>query len=193
MFDRTLLQLPGDHLPRPHGNCYWVVPGQVMAGEYPCTTNDAKSREKLAAILGVGIRQFIDLTEATEPLADYKDLLQSVAARAKTHARHDRFSIRDVSIPTSEHMRSILDAITGAASSGRTVYVHCWGGIGRIGTVVGCLLIESGFTPEESIALIAQKWTVMDKRHVRPQSPETAEQFSFIRTWRQDGQLSSSK
>lgn len=35
MLDRAQLHLPGDHLPRPHGNCYWLVPGQIMAGEYP--------------------------------------------------------------------------------------------------------------------------------------------------------------
>ncbi len=164
-----------------------------MAGEYPRTNDDAKSNEKIAAILGVGIRQFIDLTEATEPLAEYEMLLRSVATRLKVQAGHDRYPIRDVSVPTAERMRKIIEAIGGATSSGRPVYVHCWGGIGRTGTVVGCLLIESGFTPAESIALIAQKWTVMDKRHVRPQSPETPEQFSFVRNWHKIGQLSSSK
>jgi len=183
LFDRTLLQLPGDHLPRPHGNCYWLIPGRLIAGEYPRTADEAASRIKLAAILATGVRQFIDLTEATEPLENYATLLQSVAADSGCEVRHDRFPIEDLSIPQPEDMRAILRMIGDAHCADRPVYLHCWGGIGRTGTVVGCLLVECGFTPEEAIALIARKWMSMDKRNRRPQSPETKDQFAYIHDW----------
>ena len=33
--DRLALASPGDALPRPHDNCYWLLPGRMLAGEYP--------------------------------------------------------------------------------------------------------------------------------------------------------------
>ena len=41
----------GDIDPRPHGNCYWLARGRIIAGEYPRTLNEADSRLKLGAIL----------------------------------------------------------------------------------------------------------------------------------------------
>ena len=35
------------------------------------------------------------------------------------------------------------------------VYVHCWGGIGRTGTVVGCWLVRHGMTGDEALAEFA--------------------------------------
>lgn len=32
----------------------------------------------------------------------------------------------------------ILDAIDARLEAGKSVYVHCWGGIGRTDTVAGC-------------------------------------------------------
>ena len=33
--ERRILDVPGDALPRPHANCYWLIPGQLLAGEHP--------------------------------------------------------------------------------------------------------------------------------------------------------------
>ena len=35
------------------------------------------------------------------------------------------------------------------------MYVHCWGGIGRTGTVVGCLLAADGMDCDQLLAAIA--------------------------------------
>ena len=37
-------------------------------------------------------------------------------------------------------MLAVLDAIDIALCEGHGVYIHCWGGVGRTGTVVGCWL-----------------------------------------------------
>jgi protein-tyrosine phosphatase len=47
-----------------------------------------------------------------------------------------RIPVRDVDIPSPDTMRSILDAIDSAIDRCQPVYVHCWGGRGRTGTVV---------------------------------------------------------
>lgn len=185
MLDREHCLLPGDHLPRPHDNCYWLVPGLILAGEYPRAKEEGESRRKLGAILDAGVRHFIDLTEATEGLAPYALMLLELAAeQGRGGASYARQPIRDVSIPSEPEMRAILDAIHDSLDAGRPVYLHCWGGIGRTGTVAGCLLVDNGFIPEEAFNILAAKWTVMQKRHLRPHSPETSEQVEFIRRWR---------
>lgn len=52
--------------------------------------------------------------------------------------------------PTVDQMRAILDAIDRAAGS--IVYVHCWGGHGRTGTVAGCYLVRHGQDTRQSLA-----------------------------------------
>lgn len=179
------LHAPGDAAPRPHGNCYWLVPGVLMAGEYPGAPDEDTACERLDRILQAGVRHFIDLTEATEPLAPYAATLQARAAAQGVHAGHQRHAIRDLGVPTAATMRGILEALR-APRDGAT-YVHCWGGIGRTGTVMGCLLVELGLTADDALALIARKWRAMDKRHRNPHSPETDEQVRFIRAWQRDG------
>ena len=88
---------------------------------------EPESRAKLAAILNAGIRRFIDLTEADEPLEKYNTLLRSEANRLGIEVRHTRFPIADLSIPTRDQMQDILSAIQQACIDKQPVYVHCWG------------------------------------------------------------------
>jgi len=50
----------------PIENCYWVVPGKLLAGEYPRDREEESSRVKINALLSAGIKSFIDLTEEDE-------------------------------------------------------------------------------------------------------------------------------
>jgi protein-tyrosine phosphatase len=82
-------------------------------------------------------------------------------------------------------MRAILGALQRLSNDPqRRVYLHCQGGVGRTGTVVGCLLVEAGYTPDEARDLLARKWQVVAQRARAPESPETAEQRAFIARWR---------
>jgi len=74
----------------------------------------------------------------------------------------------------------VLDAIAGDLQIGKTVYVHCWGGIGRTGTVVGCHLVERGRTGQEALETIrALRSSVPDLRL----SPETKAQRQMVINW----------
>lgn len=110
---------------QPIKNCYWAVPGKLLAGEYPINLDEKTSLAKLRCLKEGGVTAFIDLTEANEPargapLRPYSHLLDS--------ASHRRFPIRDGSVPDSPaQMTAILDAIDRQINAGATVYVHCWG------------------------------------------------------------------
>lgn len=73
-----------------------------------------------------------------------------------------------------EIVRSIREA---TAQGG--VYVHCWGGIGRTGTVVGCLLVDGGLSADDALARIDELRSVTKKRHMP--APQTREQIDIIR------------
>ena len=179
--DRLALALPGDAQPRPHDNCYWLLPGRILAGEYPGVADFQQQSRRLEAMFGAGVRCVVDLTDPSEDLPPYVDALRATAQGAAIDCQ--RFPIEDFSVPEATTMRCILDAIDASLNAGDTVYLHCHGGIGRTGTVVGCWLVERGFTPAQALALIAAKWQVMAKRQQSPESPETAEQREFVAAW----------
>lgn len=166
---------------RPIPNSYWVVPGRFAAGEYPGAKRPAAA--KLRTLLGAGIGHFIDLTEPGE-LAPYAAIAEEEGRRLGLDVGHERFPIPDLSVPRRpEEMADILDAIDAAQGQGKTIYLHCWGGVGRTGTVVGCWLVRQGRTGDESLGQIAEWWQHVEKVHRQPFSPETPAQRDYVRTW----------
>lgn len=99
-------------------------------------------------------------------------------------ARREAFSIADFGVPTPERMRRVLDAIDAACAGDEVVYLHCRAGIGRTGTVAGCLLVEHGFTGDEALGWVQRKFRVMTKSALVRHSPETGEQRDFVARWR---------
>lgn len=169
---------------RPHENCYWVVPDRLMAGEYPAAARVEDTYRKLAAIAAAGVRHFIDLSEKHALVAPYDVVLPRIAQAQHTEIGYDRFAIQDMGIPeTPELTNAILDRIDAVMAEGKIPYVHCWGGVGRTGTIVGCWLVRHGLGGEAALKLIANRWTLMDKRNRYPRSPETPAQESYIRNW----------
>lgn len=171
--------MPPDH---PISNSYWVRPVQFLAGEYPTQFDDQTSRWKLRQLLKAGVTYFLDLTEAGEyGLEPYVRFLQEGAAVIGCQVEHHRMSIRDRGTPTPEKMTRILDIIDAALAEGQTIYVHCFGGIGRTGTVVGCHLVRHGMSGEEALEEIVRLRQEMPAGWVT--SPETPAQRDMVRTW----------
>jgi hypothetical protein len=161
-------------------DCYWVQEAQLLAGEYPGARNEAVARERLGRLLDAGIRTFVDLTEAGE-LTSYEDWLKDEATGRGLMVRYTRLSIIDLDVPTVPRMREILTEITRALDEGAPVYVHCWGGIGRTGTVIGCWLVERGQTGARALQQLDAMRTHPTRK--RSPSPEMPEQIAFVRTW----------
>lgn len=160
---------PGDAWARPHANCYWLLPGRVLAGEHP-TRLTAEGRLALQA---AGITHYIDLTSRHDQLPAY----ETGSAARLSHP------IADFGVPTVPGMRATLEAAAAALQTGGVIYLHCKAGIGRTGTVAACLLVEHGFTPDEALSLLARKWQVAGQRRHSPETPETAAQRALIAHW----------
>ena len=85
----------------------------------------------------------------------------------------------------SDFMHEIQRALEIALEQGETVYIHCMGGIGRTGTVVGCYLVENGRTGEQAIEEIATLRQGIPSAKYK--SPETSAQRARIMNWRMEG------
>jgi hypothetical protein len=168
---------------RPIAESYWVQPGLFLAGEYPGHFDQEHTRKRLDDLIKAGFDMFVDLTRSNET-TPYLKLLQEQSRFYGVDVQYHRFAIGDFGLPNAELMQSILDTIDEALQRGRTVYLHCWGGIGRTGTVVGCYLVRHGKTGQEALNQLATWWQGVPKSRIHPQSPETDEQIEFIRTWK---------
>ncbi len=154
---------------------YWVVPGKLMAGEYPRNLDDRTSAAKVKSVIDAGIVSFIDLTEYKE-LKSYEEFLPNDVS-------HQRFPIQDMSIPRSRELtKSILDAIDSNLDNDRPTYIHCWGGVGRTGTIVGCWLARHGDTGQDALDKLKRLWSKNPKSGWR-RSPERCQQERYVREW----------
>ncbi|THV01319.1 hypothetical protein K435DRAFT_818063 [Dendrothele bispora CBS 962.96] len=173
--------------PRPIPNSYWATP-LLLACEYPWTPK-TPNKPKLDALLKAGVRTFIDLTECGELLPYAGRVLSSRAVllgiEPETIEYH-RFPIRDRSLPKSvEEIYRVLDVLRDNEKRGRISAVHCRGGIGRTGMVIGCWLVQSGLAKDgdEALEVIAKEWRTVEKCTRYPHSPETGPQFEFVQNF----------
>ena len=84
------------------------------------------------------------------------------------------YGIPDLTCPSRETMTRILDRIDELLAAGEVVYVHCLGGIGRTGTVVGCYLVRRGLSGPEALDTVTG---------LRGEGPETPEQRRLVLDW----------
>ena len=88
----------------------------------------------------------------------------------------ERHPIPDMGVPRDPAaFARLLDETRSAVIGGETAVVACFGGFGRTGTAVSCLLVDAGLTADEAIALT---------RATRPGTIENASQLRFVHDWR---------
>jgi protein-tyrosine phosphatase len=135
----------------------------------------------LEFVVEKGVTTFVNLTTRQDRLEPYVDLLPGIGAGLK----HLSYPIPDMGVPESDEvMDSILEAIRAEMEAGRVCYVHCWGGIGRTGTVIGCYFRDQGMGGDEALSKVQQLYAAGMPKVVRhPHSPQTKVQWDYVRNW----------
>ncbi len=165
--------------PPPTDRSYWVIEQSLLAGAYP----GASVGSTVGHLVDAGITAFVNLTEDLDPAsADASlDPYDRLLGDGIVLVRHPMV---DLGVPPHATMKRALDEIDGLLERGLGVYVHCWGGIGRTGMVVGCWLVRHELVrPGHALAVLAQLRRT-DRGWGWRRSPETDEQRTFVEAWR---------
>ena len=135
-------ELPPTPIPRS-----FALTPLLFGGVFPGSETPAVAEEKLRALLDAGITRFLDLTEPGEatrtgPLVSYEAMLHELAAAhpRRPEVRRVGIPVPDLTVASDAAIVEALAHIDAALDGGESMYVHCWGGKGRTGTVLGCHL-----------------------------------------------------
>jgi hypothetical protein len=162
----------------PLEGAYYVGP-QLLVGPNFVGATLSETRERVTALANAGIEVVVSLGDRSELFwmrrhirdFDYQDYFD-------LHI----FPVSDGAAPSPEQMIKILDAVDSAMAKGRKVYLHCMGGRGRSGTVVGCLLARHDVA--RGVRALNKLAELRFQHGLFTRSPETSEQWDRVVRWR---------
>jgi hypothetical protein len=168
----------------PIDGSYWALETEVLAGPHPGVGSRDQQRAAIKALVAAGIRTIVDLTTPAESTGSSRVLWEKLAADP-TDAAWTQHPILDGGVPSIASMQLILDTIDASRRRGRPVYVHCMGGLGRTGTVIGCWWSRHGLFEGDAVfeQLRLRRQGQSNEHRI---SPETSPQFHMIRTWKRN-------
>jgi hypothetical protein len=151
--------------PTPESN--WVIPGVLLVGAYPASQDDEETHDLITSILKERITKFVCLQQEYREEGVTVEMWRSGNAlrpyfhdvRMVVHNKAmipdlqgfdivDRealsfvhFPIRDCGVTDDERVLELARNLVKAISEGEVIYLHCWGGHGRTGTLV-CIMLH---------------------------------------------------
>jgi hypothetical protein len=162
--------------PTPESN--WVVPGKLLVGAYPASNDDEETLCLITSILRWGITKFVCLqqeyrehgvTEAMwrsgQALRPYFHDVRSIVKKKalipslrnypvvdEEDLNFVHFPIRDCGITDDDGVLELARSLVKSIAEGEVIYLHCWGGHGRTGTLV-CIMLHLmyGYTDTEAM------------------------------------------
>ena len=79
--------------------------------------------------------------------------------------------------------QTILDDLDDLLERGRKVYVHCWGGSGRTGTVIGCWIRRHDLVGADEILYCLQRLREGDSVKGGLAIPQNPPQVTLVESW----------
>jgi protein tyrosine/serine phosphatase len=186
----TMSKLPLATCPAPQPRTYWIIEDLLLGGAYAGHPDPRDHQQRLEGLFKAGVRTIVNPMEVDEvnqtgkPFVRYEDLFSAIATEAGQRANCLRFPIVDGHVTTVESMRNILDAIDCSIENQRTVYVHCFGGMGRTGTVVSCWLRRHGYATRADVFDVLQTLRNADVARASWTVPENDTQRRFVLEWK---------
>eukprot|EP01039_Chlorochromonas_danica_P003487 gene3487-3820_t len=150
--------------PTPESN--WVIPGLLLVGAYPASLSDEETFDLISGILKCGIRKFVCLQLEYVPAVSEPAWRSGAALRPyfedvrRIVREKNRFPdlvnhpnvvneeslsfvhcpIVDCGVTDDSKVLRLAEELVADISRGQVIYIHCWGGHGRTGTVVSIML-----------------------------------------------------
>eukprot|EP00639_Heterosigma_akashiwo_P021822 CAMPEP_0206401962 /NCGR_PEP_ID=MMETSP0294-20121207/26638_1 /ASSEMBLY_ACC=CAM_ASM_000327 /TAXON_ID=39354 /ORGANISM="Heterosigma akashiwo, Strain CCMP2393" /LENGTH=249 /DNA_ID=CAMNT_0053858875 /DNA_START=77 /DNA_END=822 /DNA_ORIENTATION=- len=153
---RDIAKHPEDYV-GPTDESNWVIPGLLLVGAYPCSMDDVETWEILRGILVLKVTTFVCLQQeyvhegvteqmwrSGEYLRPYFKDAVGFAPRLGLDAAQLsllHFPIEDCGTADDDRLAALAHHLVSLLAKGEVMYLHCWGGHGRTGTVI-CLLLH---------------------------------------------------
>jgi protein-tyrosine phosphatase len=140
----------------------------LVCGPYPGDSGIFHLQKEYGVSVSVNLQEPDETNHEGFRFHDYSDLIEV-----------KRFPIRDASIPDDTMTTQIVSYLLERFLGGRPTYLHCWGGHGRTGTIVGCLLRQFGMGYLDALDHIRRVRSRQPSLLNEP-SPQTAEQRRLV-------------
>lgn len=156
----------------------WWVDDHLLAGAYAGSKGLEEATAKVSVLLGAGVTLFLDLTTDEDHLKAYEPLIAQLdsSGRVRRHA----LPVADLHAPSAAEVQRALGLIDEEAKRGGITYLHCWGGIGRTGSIVGCYLARDIGGDAALRVLTELRRGSADADRL---APETDAQRALVRGW----------
>ena len=128
----------------------WLIPEKFMVGSCPITPEEVEDIAQEGVVLFVCLLDRDDFSSRISK-KEYKSLARSVGIDVIFKP------IADGDITTDKKAFSIARMIFQALKNGHVVYLHCWGGHGRAGTIGAMVLGLWYRVPFEEVIAFLQK------------------------------------
>ncbi|UBV41699.1 cyclin-dependent kinase inhibitor 3 family protein [Deinococcus taeanensis] len=148
------------------------APGKKGASVYqPGLTHDRSVTDDIRTLAQQGVNVLAPLIEDFEfsllGMDGYHDAADANALAVAPYPIPDGQAPRNL-----QDFTAYIDELMTALLDGRSVVVHCRGGLGRAGLTAACLLVQGGLNAQQAIDLVRETRS--------PHAIETTEQEQFI-------------
>jgi len=126
--------------------------------------------DEFTGLKSLGVDKVVCLLEGFEQIEVGLELEEALCI--KNNMEFALFPIPDRGLPDTQKASEFVAELYAELCAGKHIVIHCRAGIGRTGIIAGGVLVKSGMTSAEALALISSARGV--------QVPDTEEQVQWL-------------